>query len=77
MSNDQNFEEKVRARKLRRKIFNLIFGTLVLISGGFLIWKLSILILPIIVGALMAFLFRAVKDRFELRWLPHYLIRAC
>src|SRR5216117_1550222 len=77
MSNRQNFEEKERERKVRRKIFYLIFGTLALISGGFLIWKLSILILPIIVGALMAFLFRPVKERFEIRWLPHEIQVLC
>jgi len=77
MSNGQNFEEKERERKVRRRIFYLIFGTLALISGGFLIWKLSILILPIIVGALMAFLFRPVKERFEVRWLPHEVQVLC
>ena len=55
MSNGQDFEEKERERKIRRKLFYLIFATLALISGGFLIWKLSILILPIIVGCLLAF----------------------
>jgi predicted PurR-regulated permease PerM len=77
MSNGQNFEENERERKVRRKIFYLIFGTLALISGGFLIWKLSILILPIIVGALLAFLFRPVKERFEVRWLPHEIQVLC
>src|SRR6188472_3709024 len=77
MSNGQGFEEKERERKIRRKVFYLTFGTLALISGGFLIWKLSILILPIIVGALMAFLFRPVKDRFEIRWLPHEIQVLC
>jgi predicted PurR-regulated permease PerM len=77
MSNAQGFEEKERERKVRRKIFYFVFGTLVLISCAFLIWKLSILILPIIVGALMAFLFRPVKERFEVRWLPHELQVLC
>src|SRR5438876_2622624 len=77
MSNGQNLEEKERERKVRRKIFYLIFGALALISCGFLIWKLSILILPIIVGALMAFLFRPVKERFEVRWLPHEIQVLC
>src|SRR5881394_4450715 len=77
MSNGKNFEENERERKVRRKIFYLIFGTLALISCGFLIWKLSILILPIIVGALMAFLFRPVKERFEVRWLPHEIQVLC
>src|SRR5207237_9755404 len=77
MSNGQDFEEKERERKVRRKVFYLIFGTLALISGGFLIWKLSILILPIIVGGLLAFVFRPVKDRFRIRWLPHELQVLC
>src|SRR5947208_5038081 len=77
MSNGQNLEEKERERKVRRKIFYLIFGALALISCGFRISKLSILILPIIVGALMAFLFRPVKERFEVRWLPHEVQVLC
>jgi predicted PurR-regulated permease PerM len=77
MSNGQDFEEKERERKIRRKISYLIFGTLALISGGFLIWKLSILILPIVVGALLAFVFRPVKDRFRSRWLPHEIQVLC
>ena len=77
MSNGQGFEEKERERKIRRKVFYLTFATLALISGGFLIWKLSILILPIIVGCLLAFVFRPVKDRFRVRWLPHELQVLC
>jgi predicted PurR-regulated permease PerM len=48
-----------------------------LVLGGFLIWKLSILILPIIVGALLAFVFRPVKERFRVRWLPHEVQVLC
>jgi predicted PurR-regulated permease PerM len=77
MSNGQDFEEKERERKTRRKVFYTILATLAVIFGGFLIWKLSILILPIIVGALLAFLFRPVKDRFRVRWLPHELQVLC
>jgi len=77
MSNGQDFEEKERERKVRRKVFYTILTTLTVIFGGFLIWKLSILILPIIVGALLAFLFRPVKDRFRVRWLPHELQVLC
>jgi predicted PurR-regulated permease PerM len=77
MSNGQNFEEKERERNVRRKIFYFTFAGLALILGGFLIWKLSTLILPIIVGALMAFLFRPLKERFEVRWLPHELQVLC
>src|SRR5215468_1770474 len=77
MSPDQDFKEKERERRVRRRAFHLIFAILALVSGGFLIWKLSSLILPIIVGALLAFLFRPVKDRFKISWLPHELQVLC
>jgi predicted PurR-regulated permease PerM len=77
MSNGQDFEQKERERKVRRKVFYLTFGLLTLLLGGFLIWKLSILILPIIVGGLLAFVFRPVKERFRIRWLPHELQVLC
>jgi predicted PurR-regulated permease PerM len=77
MSPDQDFEEKERERKVRRRVFHLIFAILALISGGFLIWNLSSLVLPIIVGALWAFLFRPVKERFKIPWLPHELQVLC
>jgi predicted PurR-regulated permease PerM len=77
MSNGQDFEEKERERKLRRTVFNLTFAGAVLILGAFLIWKLNALILPIIVGGLLAFVFRPVKERFRIRWLPHELQVLC
>ena len=77
MSPNQDFEEKERERKVRRRVFHLIFAILALILGGFLTWKLSGLVLPIIVGALLAFLFRPVKERFKIPWLPHELQVLC
>src|SRR5260370_30444342 len=77
MSNGQDFEERQRERKVRRKVFYFTFGGLSFVLGGFLIWKLSILILPIIVGALLAFVFRPVKERFRIRWLPYELQVLC
>jgi predicted PurR-regulated permease PerM len=77
MSPDQDSKEKERERRVRRRAFHLIFAILALVSGGFLIWKLSSLVLPIIVGALLAFLFRPVKDRFKISWLPHELQVLC
>ena len=77
MSPDQDFAEKNRERKVRRRVFHLIFAILALILGGFLTWKLSGLVLPIIVGALLAFLFRPVKERFKIPWLPHELQVLC
>ena len=75
MSPYQDFVDK--ERKARRRVFHLIFAILVLISGGFLIWKLSSLVAPIIVGALLAFLFRPVKERFKIPFLPHELQVLC
>src|ERR1700755_867448 len=77
MRDGQDFGEKERERKVRRKVFYFIFLALTFVLGGFLTWKLSGLILPIIVGALLAFLFRPVKDRFRIRWLPHELQVLC
>jgi predicted PurR-regulated permease PerM len=77
MNNGQEFEQIERERKVRRTVFYLAFAALALIVGGFLIWKLSSLILPIIVGALLAFVFRPVKDRFRMRWLPHEVQVLC
>src|SRR5215471_15961146 len=77
MSNGQDFEQIARERKARRRVFYITFAALTLIVGGFLIWKLSGLILPIIVGGLLAFVFRPVKERFRIRWLPHELQVLC
>src|ERR1044071_3185086 len=77
MSNGRGFEEQERERKVRRRIFYLTFSALALIVGGFLIWKLSSLILPIIVGGLLAFVFRPVKESFKIRWLPHEVQVLC
>jgi predicted PurR-regulated permease PerM len=77
MSPNQDFEERQRERKVRGRVFHLIFAILVLISGGFLIWKLSSLVVPVIVGALLAFLFRPVKERVKIPFLPHELQVLC
>ena len=77
MSPNQDFEDKEQERKVRRRVFALFFVILVLISGGLLIWKLSGLVIPIIVGAFLAFLFRPLKERFKIPWLPHELQVLC
>jgi predicted PurR-regulated permease PerM len=71
VSPDQGFEERKLERKNRARVFHLVFAIFAVIVGGFLIWKLSNLVLPIIVGALLAFLFRPFKERFKIPWLPH------
>ena len=77
MSNGQDFEQVARERKTRRSVFHLAFAALTLLVGGLLIWKLSSLILPIVVGGLLAFVFRPVKERFRIRWLPHEVQVLC
>src|SRR6478736_1124931 len=77
MSPDRGFEQRQRERQIRGRAFRLAFAAFALILGGFLIWKLSSLVLPIIVGALLAFLFRPVKERFKIPWLPHELQVLC
>ena len=77
MSPNQDFADKEQERKVRRRVFALFFAILVLIAGGLLIWKLSGLVVPIIVGALLAFLFRPVEERFKIPWLPHELQVLC
>lgn len=64
---------KEKERKIRRQIFNSIFSFLTITAICLLLWKLRSLILPIVVGALLAYLFRPVKDRFQVSWLPHEL----
>ena len=77
MSNGQDFEQIARERNARRLFFYVTFTALTLIVTAFLVWKLSSLILPIIVGGLLAFVFRPVKERFKIRWLPHEVQVLC
>jgi len=68
MSPYQEFEHK--ERKVRRRVFHLVFAIVVLISGGFLIWKLSGLVVPVIVGALLAFYSAPLKTDLRSRGYP-------
>ena len=69
----QSTHQKERDRRARRKIFHTTFLILAVGVAIFLLWKLRPLLLPIVVGALLAYLFRPVKDRFQVSWLPHEL----
>ncbi len=62
-----------KERKLRRRVVHGLFGTALLLCSVFLLWKLKALLLPILVGAFLAYLFRPLKDRFQVRWLHHEL----
>ena len=77
MNHVSDFESKERERKTRRKVFHLVCLILALLFGGLLLWKMGDLILPITVGALLAFLFRPIKERFRIPWLPHELQVLC
>lgn len=67
------FEQQELERKFRRRIFHVGFWILSVVVGGLLFWQLRGLVLPVVVGALMAYLFRPLKDRFQIPWLHHEL----
>jgi predicted PurR-regulated permease PerM len=73
MSKNQDFERKEMERKFRRQVFHSCFLTLVILVTVFLVWKLRSLLIPVVVGALLAYLFRPMKERFQMPWLPHEL----
>lgn len=58
-------------RKLRRKLFFVCFWTFTISLSIFLFWKLNALLLPILVGGILAYLFRPIKERVQISWLPH------
>jgi predicted PurR-regulated permease PerM len=66
--------ERKRIEK-ERKVRRVLFFTTLFLSGGsvacFLLYKLSALLLPILVGAVLAYLFRPLKNMFQVSWLPH------
>jgi predicted PurR-regulated permease PerM len=66
-------KNKERERRARRKLVQVSFFFCTSALCVFLLWKLKAMLLPIVVGALLAYLFRPVKDRFRVSWLPHEL----
>lgn len=73
MSIRQEHKEKENDRKFRRQVFLTTFAVISILFSSFLIWKLHALLLPLAVGALMAYLFRPLKDRFQVPWIHHEL----
>lgn len=73
MSRNGDFERKELERKFRRQIVQTSFIALSVFLTTFLTWKLRSLLVPMIVGALLAYLFRPVKERFRIPGLPHEL----
>lgn len=58
-------------RLWRGIFFHLIMGMVFLGAGVYLVWSLRPLILPIIIGILLAYLFRPLRTAFRYRWLPN------
>lgn len=73
MKRRPTFEQQEHERKVRRKIFKIGFWIVASTATLFLLWKLKSLMLPMLVGALLAYLFRPLKDRFQIPWLHHEL----
>ena len=67
----QHLAKKVAERETRARWFyrGLIFSMLLL--TGFLFFELRAICLPILVGAILAYLSRPIKSWFQIRWLPH------
>lgn len=77
MKRGEDFLREEMERRRRRKYFHLAFTVVTALFCGFLLWNLRMLILPVTVGALLAFLFRPVKERFKVPYLPHELQVLC
>lgn len=73
MKRRPTLDQQEHERKVRRRIFKSSFYALTTCATVFLVWKLSSLLLPMLVGAFMAYLFRPLKDRFQVPWLHHEL----
>ena len=58
-------------RRFRGLLFNTIVSILGLGAAVYLVWSLRPLFLPIIIGVLLAYLFRPIKSAFKYRWLPN------
>lgn len=49
----------------------LIAAVALAFGGAYLMWSLSVLLPPLLVGVVLAYVFRPLKARFHLPWLPH------
>lgn len=73
MKRRPTFEQQEQERHHRGRIFKIVFWFLTITCSMFLLWKLNSMLLPILVGAFLAYLFRPLKDRFQIPWLHHEL----
>lgn len=60
-------------RKLHRIILYFSFGLIFLITMAYLLWELKTLLLPITLGALLAYLFKPLLTSIKFSWIPKKL----
>ncbi|MBK8203291.1 MAG: AI-2E family transporter [Bdellovibrionales bacterium] len=61
------------SRRLRSLVFAGFIVPLLILGFSYLAWSLRPLMLPLIIGILLAYLFRPLKTLFRYRWLPNSL----
>lgn len=65
------------AKDASRRLRGIVVSTITIVVGScllaYLVWQLRPLIVPIIIGILLAYLFRPLKTAFRYRWLPNSL----
>ncbi len=65
----QDLKSKAKAR--RSFWFHTLTGVLAISITLFLIWSLRALILPMVIGVLLAYIFRPLLNAFRVHWLPN------
>jgi len=66
-----SLDKKVEERDHRGRWFYRWLGLVVLSTIVFLFYELHTIVLPILVGAMLAYLFRPIKNWFHFSWIPH------
>ena len=66
-------KEKKRQQQIRSLVFYTLFITLSVSVFVFIFWELRSLILPIIIGALLAYIFRPLKNYLKIPWVSENL----
>src|SRR5262249_34223255 len=63
--------QKQSDRQLRARWFYRRLIAFLLALTAFLVFELHAILLPILVGAILAYLFRPIKNWFHFSWMPH------
>ena len=66
-------EDKKRQKQIRSIVFHTIFISFTVAVFFFLFWELRSLILPLIIGALLAYIFRPLKNFIKIPWVSENL----